>query len=158
MTYAARSCLCIVWLAPVLLLPTFDTAAAQSDIAKLLRCQKTMAKAGASYANRTVKSTLKCTNEIVECQVNCDEGVYGPSCITNPPPCCDSDDPGSNEAFGDCMVEAEETCDREAQKIVSAEAKPRYDPGKFKILTSSAPTAVTLDGGMPNTGHSAIAS
>jgi len=94
-----------------------------TDIQQLLRCQKTIAKSGARFANKTVKSTLRCTNEVVECQVNCDEGVYGPSCQSNPPPCCDSDDPGSNAAFQICMDEAAVRCDKENAKIASAEQK-----------------------------------
>jgi len=99
--------------------------AAQSEVTPLLRCQKTFAIAGARFANKTIKGTLKCTNEIVECQINCDEGTYGPSCISNPLPCCDSDDPESNEAFGACMDDAADRCVIEAAKIAAAEESKR---------------------------------
>jgi hypothetical protein len=111
--------------ASCLLLATASHAQITSDIQPLLRCQKTIAKAGARFANKTVKSTLRCTNAVVECQVNCDEGVYGPSCQSNPPPCCDSDDPGSNASFQVCMDEAEARCDKENAKIVDAEQRKR---------------------------------
>jgi hypothetical protein len=100
-------------------------AAAQTEIADLLRCQKTIAKAGADFANRTIRGTLRCTNGLVTCQVNCDEGVYGPSCLTSPPPCCDSDDPESNPQFEACMEEAEADCDQENLKIADAEEHKR---------------------------------
>ena len=96
-----------------------------SDIAPLLKCQTRIAKQGARYANKVIKSTLKCTSEIVECQVNCDEGVYGPSCIGNPPPCCDSDDRMSNASFDECMDDADFTCSKEDGKIASAELRKR---------------------------------
>ena len=94
-----------------------------SDIQDLLRCQKQFAKHGARFASKTIKHTLKCTNEIVECQINCDNGVYGPPCSTNPPPCCDPDDPGSNSAYQACLDDADETCARETLKIQQAEDK-----------------------------------
>jgi hypothetical protein len=91
------------------------------DIHKILTCQKQIANQGARFAKTTIKNALRCTNEMVECQLNCDEGVYGPSCIDNPPPCCDSDDPGSNPAFGECVTEAEERCTTLEAKTASAE-------------------------------------
>jgi hypothetical protein len=101
------------------------TPAAELDIKPLLTCQKRIAKRGAQYAVRVVKGTLRCTNEVVECQLNCDLGVYGPSCLENPPPCCDSDDRESNVLFDDCMTEADDRCAREEEKIVTAELRKR---------------------------------
>lgn len=100
-------------------------AVAQSDIKPLLKCQKQIAKAGARYANTVIKRTLRCTNEIIECQINCDNGVYGPVCGTNPPPCCDSDDRLSNAQFGACMDDADARCAREEGKITDAEITKR---------------------------------
>jgi len=112
-----------VAIAAMLMVPL--TAAAQTDIKPLLKCQKQIAKAGARYANTVIKRTLRCTNEIVECQINCDNGVYGPVCGNNPPPCCDSDDRFSNEAFGACMDDADARCLREEAKITDAEIAKR---------------------------------
>jgi hypothetical protein len=80
------------------------------DANRLLTCQKQIASQGARFAKVTLKNALRCTNEIVECQINCEEGVYGPSCEEDPPPCCDPDDPGSNPSFGTCMSKAEDYC------------------------------------------------
>ena len=85
-------------------------------IRDLARCQKAIGREGARYATRVLKSNLNCTEEIVDCQVQCELGVFGASCETSPPPCCDSDDPGSNVLFGECMADAEAKCDVEAAK------------------------------------------
>jgi hypothetical protein len=97
-------------------------AAVADEVGDLVDCQKTIARAGARFAFITVQRTLKCTNELSECQVKCESGVYGPSCDTSPPPCCDPDDPESNPQFAACMAAANETCDRENVKIAAAEA------------------------------------
>src|SRR5262249_51546307 len=76
-------------------------------------------------------STLKCTNEVAECQVQCDFGVFGPSCDSSPPPCCDSDDPGSNQAFGECMDHANTICSQENAKI------PVYEDQKTNGISSA---------------------
>src|SRR5262249_55861522 len=60
--------------------------------------------------------------ETAECQIECDEGVFGPSCDNSPPPCCDSDDPGSNMSFGACMMNAQAICDQQTGVIADAEA------------------------------------
>lgn len=96
-------------------------ATSQGDIKTLVKCQKQIGKAGARYANIVIKRTLRCTNEIVECQISCENGVYGPPCSSNPPPCCDPDDRLSNAAFAACMVDADERCLREEAKITDAE-------------------------------------
>jgi len=128
----------LVALVTLMSLALAQPASAQtSEISLLLRCQRTIAKAGGRYANKTIKGTLKCTNEIVECQVNCEEGVYGPACSSNPPPCCDPDDPGSNAAFGECMDDAEDRCDREEEKIADAEIKKQESiTSKCQALTT----------------------
>jgi hypothetical protein len=93
------------------------------DVNKLLICQRQLAIQGARFARTVIKNSLKCTNEIVECQINCDEGVYGPSCHTSPPPCCDSDDPESNAEFGECMTDAEANCVKLEEKTDAAEVR-----------------------------------
>ncbi len=92
-------------------------------IHELSHCQRTIAREGAKFAMRTIRSTLKCTDEVNECQVECDGGVFGPPCDdTNPPGCCDPDtssDPGSpnyNLAFAACMAAAQAVCDSETTK------------------------------------------
>lgn len=102
-----------------------SNAIAQTDIKPLLKCQKQIARAGAHYANVVVKRTLRCTNKIAECQINCDNGVYGPSCTDNPPPCCDSDDRNSNTQFSSCMDEADSRCLKETDRIADAEISKR---------------------------------
>jgi len=92
-----------------------------SAIAHVASCQKKIASAGARFAQQVIRDTLKCTNAVSECQVQCDLGVFGPSCDTNPPPCCDSDDPNSEPGFADCMAQANDTCDEMDVKIATQE-------------------------------------
>src|SRR5581483_4431914 len=95
-----------------------------AQVQAIARCQKAIAREGAKYAQRIIKSTLKCTEETNECQVQCELGVFGPFCDTDPGPgCCDPDDPGSNPTFGACMADAQLTCDREAAKRVNYETQ-----------------------------------
>jgi hypothetical protein len=96
-------------------------SSAVADITSVGRCQKKIATAGADYAKRVIVTTLKCTEEVAECQVQCEEGVFGPSCENNPPPCCDPDDRGSNATFDACMTEADEYCADQEAKIVGYE-------------------------------------
>src|SRR5690242_109194 len=84
------------------------TAPAAADITTVARCQKKIATAGADYAKRVIVTTLKCTEKVADCQVQCDQGVFGPSCDDNPPPCCDSDDRNSNATFAACMADADD--------------------------------------------------
>jgi len=93
------------------------------EIARIAKCQKKIAGAGARFAQRVIKNTLECTTEIAECQIQCENGVFGPPCDTNPPPCCDPDDPGSNEAFTACMEDAEVVCAQMEAKIANDEVK-----------------------------------
>lgn len=97
-------------------------APASAGIAEQAKCQKSIAKEGAKYALRVLRSTLRCTDGISECQIQCELGAYGPSCETSPPPCCDPDDLGSNATFADCMAEADEDCASEALKRVNYES------------------------------------
>src|SRR6185295_3288906 len=97
-------------------------AAVRADFLDVIRCQKAFAREGARFAKRVLDSTLRCTIGITECQVQCDLGVFGPSCNDSPPPCCDSDDTGSNAAFADCMASAQETGDTETQKQAGYES------------------------------------
>jgi hypothetical protein len=97
---------------------------AEADIRDLVRCQNRFAHAGARFANRSIKLTLKCANAISECQIQCEEGVFGPPCEEPPePPCCDPDDPNSNAAYGACLDEADILCQEQAAKIEAEEAK-----------------------------------
>jgi hypothetical protein len=93
------------------------------DIQIVSHCQKQFASAGAKFAEKVIRATLKCTVAVVECQVQCDAGVFGPSCDNSPPPCCDSDDPSSNQAFGDCMADADAECDEQNAKIALYETQ-----------------------------------
>ncbi len=93
----------------------------RADITSVARCQKKIATAGADYAKRVIVTTLNCTEEVAKCQVQCDEGVFGPSCDDGPPPCCDSDDRGSNQTFADCMDDADQYCAAQDVKIAKYE-------------------------------------
>ena len=97
------------------------TADVAPDIAEVAHCQKQFASAGASFAQKVIRATLKCTDAVTECQVQCDGGVFGPSCNDSPPPCCDSDDPSSNQAFGECMTGADEVCAQQDVKMAQYE-------------------------------------
>ncbi len=94
-----------------------SAAAQNADLKEVLKCQTKIAKSGAKYASTVISKTLKCTNEVVECQINCENGVYGTP--------CDPDDRNSNAAFGECMDEADETCAKQQEKIDAAEIKKR---------------------------------
>ena len=96
--------------APALAIPDLDA------IRTIARCQKAIGREGGKFAQRVIKSTLRCTEEIADCQVQCELGAFGPSCEIDPPPCCDSDDPGSNQGFGECMARAQSVCDSEEFK------------------------------------------
>jgi hypothetical protein len=114
------------------------TGAAHADIKTLARCQKAIAREGAKYAQRVIKSTLNCTEAVADCQVQCELGVFGPPCDTNPPPCCDPDDPSSNAAFGACMADADTVCAAEEQK------RTAYETSKQEHITAAC-LALTQD-------------
>ena len=80
------------------------------EVEQVGRCQKGIASAGAKFALKSIRATLKCTNAVTDCQVQCDYGVFGPSCNSSGAPCCDSDDTGSNTAFAFCMADATTLC------------------------------------------------
>jgi hypothetical protein len=119
------------------LLLAFATPAA-ADITSVARCQKKIATAGADFAKRVIVTTLKCTEEVAKCQAQCDAGVYGPSCDDAGPPCCDSDDRGSNQTFADCMTDADGVCASQDLKIAKYE-----ETKQNKILASC--TELTQD-------------
>jgi hypothetical protein len=107
----------LLFLLAVLLVPL-----ARADIADQARCQTRIAGQGARYAQRVIRSTLKCTDAISKCQIQCELGEYGPPCDPDPQPgCCDPDDPNSNPTFGECMYHAQLTCDSETAKIAKFE-------------------------------------
>src|SRR5262245_22399935 len=99
------------WLLVVLVLTPPGVAGA--DIAAVARCQKRFAREGARFAQRVIKAELDCSLAGSECQVECEEGVFGPPCSSNPPPCCDPDDTGSNAEFASCMTDAAAECDQQ---------------------------------------------
>jgi hypothetical protein len=123
-----------------ILLATGAPAAAVTvpEVQLVAHCQKQFASAGAKFAEKVIRATLKCTDAVVECQVQCDAGVFGPSCDTSPPPCCDSDDPSSNQAFGDCMADANAECDDQNAKIAL------YETQKQTKITNAC-SALTTD-------------
>jgi hypothetical protein len=107
------------------------TAPAAADITSVARCQKKIATAGADYAKRVIVTTLKCTEKVADCQVQCEQGVFGPSCEENPPPCCDPDDRNSNATFDECMSDADQYCADQEEKINGYETTKQN-----KIFTS----------------------
>ncbi len=114
-------------------LVALTVSAAHADIAEVARCQKKIATAGANFAKKVITQTLKCTEEVSVCQVQCQQGVYGPVCDPAPPPCCDPDDRSSNATFNACMTKADETCANVTAKIASYETSKQE-----KILSSCA--------------------
>jgi len=100
-------------LVPLVLALAWPVRAELADVAK---CQKGFAREGAKFALRVLRSNLRCTDGISECQIECELGQFGPSCDNSPPPCCDSDDTGSNAEFANCMNSAQADCDVEASK------------------------------------------
>jgi hypothetical protein len=97
-------------------------ATADASIVEVAKCQKKIAIAGANFAKRVIEATLKCTEAVSECQVQCEEGVYGAPCDPAPPPCCDPDDRSSNATFNACMNDADEACASQTAKIAGYEA------------------------------------
>jgi hypothetical protein len=120
-----------------LCVPAGVLAAPPPDSATLMneaRCQRRIASQGARFAQRVVKANLKCATAVADCQIQCEAGVYGPSCDTNPPPCCDPDDPSSSQGFGDCMTTAQDTCDQQTTNIARWEIDKQTS-----ITTACAP-------------------
>src|SRR5690242_7625920 len=83
---------------------------ARAELADVAKCQKGFAREGAKFALKVLRSNLRCTDGISECQIECELGQFGPSCDNSPPPCCDPDDTGSNAEFANCMNSAQATC------------------------------------------------
>ncbi|MFQ5513482.1 MAG: hypothetical protein ACE5FG_03525 [Myxococcota bacterium] len=97
---------------------------AGADIKDLVRCQKRFASAGARFANRSIKLALKCTNAISSCQIQCEQGVFGPPCSVPPEPgCCDVNDPNSNAAYSGCLDQAGVTCAEQTARIADEEVR-----------------------------------
>jgi len=123
-------------LAPLVLALAVPARAELADVAK---CQKGFAREGAKFALRVLRSNLRCTDGISECQIECELGQFGASCETSPPPCCDPDDTGSNAEFADCMDSAQADCD---QIIVRANTREDDVPTG---VSSLHPTLTLLD-------------
>jgi hypothetical protein len=111
---------------------------ASAGITEVVKCQKKFAGAGANFAKKVIKLTLKCTTEVAECQISCEEGLFGPPCATNPPPCCDPEDPGSNAGYQACLDDAQDVCDLQETKIDIEEIK------KQNKITAAC-TALSID-------------
>src|SRR5262249_18476453 len=62
-----------------------------------------------------------CTQKIGICQVQCEQGLYGP---------CDPDDRGSNASFDECMTGADAECAKQNANIA------RYETLKQAHITS----------------------
>jgi hypothetical protein len=112
-------------------------AQAVSDIDDIARCQRRFAKEGAKYAQRVIRAELDCSLAVSECQVECDAGVFGPPCDSNPPPCCDSDDRSSNATFAACMDGADAKCAQSNDKITL------YESQKVKNITAACEDLTT---------------
>jgi hypothetical protein len=110
---------------------------AAADILAVARCQRRFAREGARFAQRVIKAELACSLAGSECQVQCEAGVFGPPCSSNPPPCCDPDDTGSNATFAACMADAAAECDQQDAKIANWEvAKVNNITGACSDLTT----------------------
>ena len=109
----------LLLLVTALVIPRDAGALAVREVAK---CQKKFASAGAQFASRLINFTLKCATPVAQCQIECEEGLFGGSCDDNPPPCCDVSDPMSTPGYEQCLDEAQVICDKMADKIVDAEA------------------------------------
>ena len=115
---------------------------AHADVAHLASCQKKINAEGAKFAQKTIKSTLKCTAASDQCLINCEAGLYGPVCDDQglPAGCCDAENPASNSDFQTCLAQAQAVCDAEAAKIV------RWELDKQTHITSScAPPLVSAN-------------
>jgi hypothetical protein len=90
---------------------------AGADLTDILRCQKRIAGAGAAFARTTITSAVNCAAATAECQIQCEQGVFGFP--------CDPDDEGSNAGFAACLAEAEDYCNQQALKVDNAEIRKR---------------------------------
>jgi hypothetical protein len=108
-------------------------AAAQTDVQHLGTCQKKINGEGAKFAEKTLKSTLKCTETTDNCLIQCEAGVWGS---------CDPDNSGSNAQFASCLAAAQVVCDTEtakntlweqqkSAKIIAACSPPNVDPASL---------------------------
>jgi len=108
----------LLLLVAALIIPQDASALAVREVAQ---CQKKFASAGAQFASRLINFTLRCATPVAQCQIECEEGLFGPSCDGNPPPCCDVGDPMSMPGYEQCLAEAQVICDRMTEKIADAE-------------------------------------
>jgi hypothetical protein len=134
--------------------PVFAEEPDPTAIRNLAHCQKAIAREGAKFAMRVIKSTLKCTEEVNTCQVECDEGVFGPPCDdTNPPGCCDPDtsndqgSPNFNLGFADCMLLAQGVCDSETNKRAIFETSKQNSIVSACGASTSGLSFITLNAG-----------
>jgi hypothetical protein len=107
---ACSSRLRLVIVAAVLALPAL--AGGTTEINKIAGCQKKLASAGANFARQVITANLKCTQKIGICQVQCEQGLYGP---------CDPDDRNSNTTFAECMADADDECAKQNANIARYE-------------------------------------
>ncbi len=112
--------------------------AARADLDAQVRCQKKIAGEGARFAQKSLSALLKCTVEVTDCQLQCEEGAFGPPCEDPPQPgCCDPDEPSSNQAYQDCMEEADRVCDIQEAKIA------KYELNKQTRITTACQALTT---------------
>lgn len=121
----------------IVVLALIAPGAASAGLAELAKCQKGIAGQGATFAKRTITATLKCTQAIADCQIQCELGVFGPVCGSPPvPPCCDVDDRNSIAGYTNCMNAADATCATQTQKIVDFEVRKQDKIAQSCILVT----------------------
>jgi hypothetical protein len=123
-------------------------APAAADISDLAQCQKAIGREGARFAQRVIRSTLKCTNAVTKCQIQCEQGVFGPPCDPVPVPgCCDVDDPPSNAPYNVCMTGAQTLCDSQMLRIAVAESNKQVNITRIcSRLTTEELCGATTEG------------
>ena len=99
------------------LLALVAPALARADFQQLARCQSKIAGAGVAYARTALRATLKCTNKVNSCRIQCEQGLFGPD--------CDPDDPDSAPAYRTCLDRADAVCQSQAVRIARAEVRKR---------------------------------
>src|SRR5437016_3685158 len=119
-------------------LATPVVAGATTDINRIAGCQKKLASAGANFARQVITANLKCTQKIGICQVQCEQGVFGP---------CDPDDRSSNASFDFCMVQADEECAKQNTNIARYEAlKQQHITLGCELLTQDELCGASTEG------------
>ena len=121
----------------VIVLALVGPGVARADLAQLAKCQKGIAGQGATFAKRVITATLKCTQAIADCQIQCELGVFGPVCGAPPaPPCCNVDDRNSIAGYTNCMNAADATCATQTQKITDFEVRKKDKIAQSCILVT----------------------